>query len=49
MNQPLGTVALGPADLGLAVLLAVVPFACVEIGKALLRRAGWTLGWRADA
>jgi P-type Ca2+ transporter type 2C len=49
LNQPLGTVALGPADLGLAVLLAVAPFACVEIGKAVLRRAGWTLGWRADA
>jgi magnesium-transporting ATPase (P-type) len=44
LNEPLGTVPLGPSQLGLAVLLALLPFACVEAGKAVFRRAGWTLG-----
>ncbi|HET6643449.1 MAG TPA: cation-transporting P-type ATPase, partial [Gaiellaceae bacterium] len=43
LNEPLGTVPLGPAELGIVAVLAFAPFACVEIGKALLRRSGWTL------
>ncbi|HEX2495696.1 MAG TPA: cation-transporting P-type ATPase [Gaiellaceae bacterium] len=43
LNEPLGTVPLGPAELGIVAVLALAPFACVEIGKALLRRSGWTL------
>ena len=34
---------LGPAELGIVGLLTLAPFVCVEIGKALLRRSGWTL------
>jgi hypothetical protein len=36
-------VPLGGVELGVVVLLAVVPFAAVEAGKAALRWAGWTL------
>jgi Ca2+-transporting ATPase len=44
LNDPLGTVPLSAWELALAVLLALVPAACVEVGKAVMRRAGWTLG-----
>jgi calcium-translocating P-type ATPase len=44
LNDVVGTVPLGGAELGVVVLLALVPFATVEAGKAVLRRAGWTLG-----
>ena len=43
LNEPLGTVPLGASQLGVVAALALVPFLCVEIGKALLRRSGWTL------
>jgi Ca2+-transporting ATPase len=43
LNEPLGTVSLGPAELGIVAVLALAPFVCVEVGKALLRRSGWTL------
>ena len=43
LNEPLGTVPLDVAELGLVVALAVVPFLCVEVGKALCRSLGWTL------
>ena len=43
LNDPIGTVPLGPAELGVVVALALVPFACVEAGKAWLRRSGRTL------
>jgi P-type Ca2+ transporter type 2C len=49
LNEPLGTVSLGASELGLAIGLAIVPFACVEAGKAVFRRVGWTLGRGADA
>jgi Ca2+-transporting ATPase len=49
LNDPLGTVPLSAPQLGLAALLALVPFACVEAGKAVFRRAGWTLGSGAEA
>jgi magnesium-transporting ATPase (P-type) len=49
LNEPLGTVPLGASDLGLAAALALVPFACVEGGKAVFRRVGWTLGPGAEA
>ena len=49
LNEPLGTVPLGASELGLAALLALLPFACVEAGKAVFRRAGWTLGPGAEA
>ena len=49
LNEPLGTVPLGASELGLAALLALLPFACVEAGKAVFRRAGWTLGPGAAA
>ena len=48
MNEPLGTVPLGASELGLAALLALLP-SCVEAGKAVFRRAGWTLGQGAEA
>ena len=35
LNEPLGTVALGPTELAGATALALVPFACVELGKAV--------------
>jgi P-type Ca2+ transporter type 2C len=49
LNEPLGTVPLDAFELGLAAVLALVPFACVETGKAVFRRAGWTLGSGAEA
>jgi P-type Ca2+ transporter type 2C len=49
LNEPLGTVSLGASQLGLAIVFALVPFACVEAGKAVSRRASWTLGPGADA
>jgi P-type Ca2+ transporter type 2C len=49
LNELLGTVPLGASELGLAALLALLPFACVEAGKAVFRRAGWTLGPGAAA
>lgn len=44
LNELLGTVPLDASELGLAAVLAIVPFVCVELGKAVFRRAGWTLG-----
>ena len=49
LNEPLGTVPLAASELGLAAVLAVVPFLCVETGKAIFRRAGWTLGPGTEA
>ena len=43
LNDPLGTVALDATELGVVIGLALAPFLCVEAGKALFRRAGWTL------
>jgi len=43
LNEPLGTVPLDVAELGLVVALALVPFLCVEVGKALFRSLDWTL------
>jgi Cation transporting ATPase, C-terminus len=43
LNDPLGTVALDVSQLAVVGGLAVVPFVCVELGKALQRRFGWTL------
>jgi Ca2+-transporting ATPase len=43
LNEPLGTVALGAQELGIVVVLSLVPFLCVEAGKGLFRRVGWTL------
>jgi Ca2+-transporting ATPase len=43
LNDTLGTVALDATELGVVIALALAPFACVEAGKALFRRAGWTL------
>jgi Ca2+-transporting ATPase len=43
LNDLLDTVPLGGPELGVVVLLALVPFAAVEVGKAVLRRAGWAL------
>jgi calcium-translocating P-type ATPase len=40
LNDLLATVPLGGPELGVVVLLALVPFATVEAGKAVLRRAG---------
>jgi hypothetical protein len=36
------------SELGLAAVLAIAPFVCVELEKAVFRRAGWTLGPGAD-
>jgi hypothetical protein len=43
LNEPLGTASLSPTELGLVAALALMPFLCVEVGKALFRRVGWTL------
>jgi Ca2+-transporting ATPase len=43
LNEPLGTVSLDGYQLGLVAALALLPFVCVEVGKALMRRAGLTL------
>jgi magnesium-transporting ATPase (P-type) len=48
LNEPLGTVPLDVSELGFAAALALAPFACVELGKTIFRRAGWTLGPGAD-
>ena len=48
LNEPLGTVPLDAPELGLAAVLALVPFASVEAGKAVFRRTGWTLGPAAE-
>jgi Ca2+-transporting ATPase len=42
-NETLGTVPLGPSELGVVGALALVPFLCVEVGKALSRRLGWAI------
>ena len=49
LNDPLGTVALDAGQLGVVIVLALAPFLCVEAGKALFRRAGWTLERAAAA
>ena len=38
LNEPLGTVRLGPTELAVVAALALAPFACAEVGKAVLRR-----------
>jgi Ca2+-transporting ATPase len=43
LNEPLGTVPLGATQLGIVLLLGVLPFTLVEAGKAVFRAAGWTL------
>jgi hypothetical protein len=43
LNAPLGTVTLGAQELGIVVRLSLVPFLCVEAGKGLFHRVGWTL------
>jgi Ca2+-transporting ATPase len=43
LHSPLATVSLGTADLGLTVALALLPFVAVELGKAVLRRRGWSI------
>ena len=43
LNEPLGTVMLGAPELGTVVVLSLMPFLCVEVGKWLFRRADWTL------
>ncbi len=43
LNEPLGTVPLGPNELLVTALLALVPFLCVEASKMLARHAGWRL------
>lgn len=43
LNDPLGTVPLRSDELLATALLALLPFLCVEAGKALARRAGWRL------
>ena len=43
LHDPLGTVSLHAAELGLAAALALAPFAAVELAKALLRRTGRTI------
>lgn len=43
LNEPLGTVALGVSELGVVAVLALLPLLCVEAGKTVFRRLGWTL------
>ena len=43
LHDPLGTVALDGGALALAAVLALVPAVCIELVKAVLRRAGWSL------
>jgi Ca2+-transporting ATPase len=43
LHDPLGTVSLHAAELGVAAALALAPFAAVELAKALLRRTGRTI------
>ena len=49
LNEPLGTVPLGASQLGIVLLLGVLPFTLVEAGKAVFRAAGWTLAPRDAA
>ena len=49
LNEPFATVSLDAAQLGVAAALAVVPFVCVEVGKWVFRRTGWTLDPGAEA
>jgi Ca2+-transporting ATPase len=48
LHEPLGTVSLSASELGVTLLLALAPAACVEVGKWILRRAGRTLGPGAE-
>jgi Ca2+-transporting ATPase len=41
LNDPLGTVPLQSDELLVTAVLALVPFLCVEAGKALARHSGW--------
>jgi hypothetical protein len=43
LNEPLGTLPLDLAELGVVCALALVPFLLVEVGKMLSRHFGWTL------
>jgi Ca2+-transporting ATPase len=43
LNEPLGTLPLDLAELGVVCALALVPFLFVEAGKVLSRHFGWTL------
>jgi P-type Ca2+ transporter type 2C len=43
LNEPLGTVALTAQEVGIVVVLSLVPFLSVEVVKGLFRRVGWTL------
>ena len=43
LHEPLGTVSLRSGELAVVGLLALMPFVCVEAGKAFARRAGWRL------
>jgi hypothetical protein len=45
LNEPLGTIGLGVSS-SVVLVLAVVPFLCVEARQAFSRRAGWTLEGR---
>lgn len=49
LNEPLGTVPLDAVEVAIAGSLAVLPFACVETGKAVFRRVGWSLDPDAGA
>jgi hypothetical protein len=42
-------VPLGASQLGIVLLLGVLPFTLVEAGKAIFRAAGWTLAPRDAA
>jgi Ca2+-transporting ATPase len=43
LHGPLGTVSLHAGALGLTAALALAPFVAVELGKAFLRRRGWSI------
>jgi Ca2+-transporting ATPase len=43
LHSPLGTVSLHESAVATTVALALVPFAAVELGKALLRSRGWAI------
>jgi magnesium-transporting ATPase (P-type) len=47
LNDPLGTVPLAASELAVVALLALIPFVFVEVGKAVLRWAGWSVGGEA--
>jgi magnesium-transporting ATPase (P-type) len=49
LHEPLGSVSLDVNQLAFVVALALVPFACVEAGKAVFRRVGWSLGPGTEA